>query len=151
MGSNYTTASESEKQTLNDVMNPNYDEKLNSAQQHSNENIVPQTINNERSLQVDQQQRSTPTLQGQASSTSSVSTVAGNDVLNPLSSGNPADLSDSTKALGQAANNLEVNSGKPENNSTPLVTSSSSSKVRNITLYDCLLRTFILQLVSKLN
>ena len=141
VGSNYTTASESEKQTLNDVMNPNYDEKLNSAQQPSNENIVPQTINNEKSLQVDQQQRSTPTIQCQASSASSVSTVAGNDVVTTHPSGNPADLSDSTKVVVPAANNLEANSGKQENNSAPLATSTSSSKVSNITLYNCLLCT----------
>ena len=85
-------------------MNPNYEEKLNPPRQLPNENTIPQLVNSDRNVQTDQQQNPISALQGQASSTSSVSTlVAGNDVVSTPPSTNLADSTDPTKVFSGAS------------------------------------------------
>ena len=136
-GSNYTTASESERQNLNEAANPNYDDKIStSSQQISQESITQSLINNERKLQVDQLQNTIAPIQEQLSSTSSASTIVlGNDPATTPPSTNlagPSNLKNTTNEAAVSANGAEeIVTGKQDNTSINSRDPGSSTKVRN--------------------
>ena len=120
-GSNYTTASESDRQQFSESANLNHDEKSSAPRQFlPDENLGQQTLNVEKNVQVDLTQIPNTPVHGQASSNSSSSTlVPGNDAnITPQStviSESPNDLKHAPIGLGVSSDNSEeTNTGKQE-------------------------------------
>ena len=139
-GSNYTTASESDRiQNVNEAVHQNYEEKGIPPRQYlPNENFGQQVFNVERNLQMEQQQTPIVPIQEQASSTSSMSTIiAGNDAAStpPIISETTNDLKNMPIGTVVASNTVEdANTLKQEISSVSSNTPASLSKVRVIEL-----------------
>ena len=139
-GSNYTTASESDRiQNVNEAVHQNYEEKVVPPRQYlPNENFGQQIFNIERNLQMEQQQNPIVPIQEQASSTSSMSTIiAGNEAAStpPIISETTNDLKSMPIGTGVSPNTVEdTNTLKQEISTVSSNTPASLSKVRAITL-----------------
>jgi hypothetical protein len=139
-GSNYTTASESDRiQNVNEAVHQSYEDKGIPLQQYlPNENFGQQVFNVERNLQMEQQQTRIVPILEQASSTSSMSTlIAGNDAAStpPSVSETTNDLKNMSIGTVVASNNVEdISTLKQEISSVSSNTPASLSKVRVIDL-----------------
>merc|ERR1711963_217715 len=100
----YTTASESERQNINEAVISNYEEKTSSFQQQASQEIIAQpSIINDKKMPIEQ-----PHDQEQFSSTSSASTiVAGNEPNVTTISTNLSDIKNSNTGATTSSNPLE--------------------------------------------
>ena len=138
-GSNYTTASESERQNISEAIIQNYEEKvINPRQYLPNENLGQHVFNVERNLPLDQQPNPIVPIVEQTSSTSSMSTlVAGNDAASTppatILSDTPNDLKSMPIGTVVASNVVEDTGSGKQDIAPPVSTNAPTapaSKVR---------------------
>ena len=131
-GSNYTTASESERQNVNEAVNTIYEDKIGSTQQQASQEImVNQSNNNDRKLQIDQHTHPINPNQEQLSSTSSASTiVAGNDSNTIPISPNQSDIKSTSIGTAVSINASDDAVSNKQDNMSAMIRDLGSSKVR---------------------
>ena len=131
-GSNYTTASESERQNVNEAVNTIYEDKTGSTQQQASQEImVNQSNNNDRKLQIDQHTHPINPNQEQLSSTSSASTiVAGNDSNTIPISPNQSDIKSTSIGTAVSINASDDAVSNKQDNMSAMIRDLGSSKVR---------------------
>ena len=131
-GSNYTTASESERQNVNEAVNTIYEDKIGSTQlQASQEIMVNQSNTNDRKLLIDQHTNQINPNQEPLSSTSSASTIVAGNELNTIPiSPNQSDIKSTTTATAVSNNTSEDAVSHKQDNMSAMIRDPGSSKVR---------------------